>query len=83
MGKALGAYCPMAATLFSESVAREFEDSIFGHGQSFSAHALASAAALDSLDVVTAAGFLDDLNRKGAYLGARLKEIAGRHDCAG
>ena len=81
MGKALGAYCPISATIFSESVARQFDDHIFGHGQSFSGHALASAAALASLDVVMADGFLEAVRRKGAFLGSRLRAIASRHSC--
>ena len=40
LGKALGVHCPMAATIFSAKVARTFDDHIFGHGQSFSGHAL-------------------------------------------
>jgi taurine--2-oxoglutarate transaminase len=83
MGKALGAYCPLAATIFSENVAREFDSAIFGHGQSFSAHALASAAALASLEVVTRDGFLESVRQKGDYLGSRLDEMARRHPCVG
>jgi taurine---2-oxoglutarate transaminase len=73
----------MAATIFAESVAREFKENLFGYGQSFSAHALSSAAALAGLDVVTTPGFLDEVARKGDYLGRRLKEMAGRHPCVG
>ncbi|WP_319407940.1 aminotransferase class III-fold pyridoxal phosphate-dependent enzyme [uncultured Desulfosarcina sp.] len=58
IGKALDAYFPMAATIFVEPLAREFQDSIFGFGQSFTPHALASAAALASLNMVTVPGFL-------------------------
>jgi len=79
MGKALGAYCPLAATIFSESVAREFEAHIFGHGQSFAAHALSCAAALASLEVVSEPGFLDEVTRKGIRLGKQLDDIASRH----
>ena len=35
LGKALGAYCPLAATIFSEKVSRGFDDNLFGHGQSY------------------------------------------------
>jgi taurine--2-oxoglutarate transaminase len=79
----LGAYSPLAATIFSETVAAEFDSAIFGHGQSFSAHALASAAALASLEVVTRDGFLDAVRQKGDYLGSRLTEMAQRHRCVG
>ena len=41
LGKALGVYCPLSATIFSQKVAEAFEDNIFGHGQSYAGHALA------------------------------------------
>ncbi|HET7096225.1 MAG TPA: aminotransferase class III-fold pyridoxal phosphate-dependent enzyme [Casimicrobiaceae bacterium] len=83
LGKALGVYCPMAATIFSEKVARTFDDHIFGHGQSFSGHALASAAALASIDVLHDDGLLERTRELGDYLGGKLAALAVRHACVG
>jgi taurine--2-oxoglutarate transaminase len=83
LGKALGVYCPMAATIFSAKVARTFDDHIFGHGQSFSGHALGAAAALASIDVLHDEGLLERTRELGAYLGAQLAALAGRHACVG
>lgn len=83
LGKALGAYCPLAATIFSPKVSRSFDRNIFGHGQSFSGHALGCAAALASLDVLHSDGFLERVRRDGEYLGSRLQELAQRHPCVG
>jgi taurine--2-oxoglutarate transaminase len=83
MGKALGVYCPMAATVFSAKVARTFDDHIFGHGQSFSGHALGAAAALASIDVLHEEGLLERTRDLGAYLGGKLREMAERHPCVG
>ncbi len=83
LGKALGVYCPMAATIFSENVARSFDDNIFGHGQSFSGHALAAAAALASIDVLHEEGLLERARDLGAYLGERLQELGRAHPCIG
>ncbi|MEP7205387.1 MAG: aspartate aminotransferase family protein [Casimicrobiaceae bacterium] len=79
MGKALGVYCPLAATIFSERISRSFDHEIFGHGQSFSGHALGCAAALESLRVLLEDGVLENCQVMGAYLGARLHELADRH----
>jgi len=46
VGKALGVYCPLTAVIFGEKVTRIFDKNLFGHGQSYSGHALACAAAL-------------------------------------
>ena len=78
-GKALGVYCPLAATIFSKTVAESFDDHIFGFGQSFSGHALAAAAALASIDVLQSEGFLSNVRKLGAQLGDRLNELSNRY----
>jgi len=83
LGKALGAYCPLTAAIFGERVARSFDDAVFGHGQSYSGHALACAAALASLDVLLEDGVLEHARTMGLRLGERLKEIGARHACVG
>ena len=83
MGKALGVYCPIAATIFSHNVAEVFDDNIFGHGQSFSGHALASAGALASIKVIQEEKILEHVQSVGAYLGDRLNEIAKKHPSVG
>jgi taurine---2-oxoglutarate transaminase len=83
LGKALGVYCPLAATIFSANVARTFDDHIFGHGQSFSGHALGAAAALASIDVLYDEGLLERTRELGDYLGARLRALAASHRCVG
>lgn len=83
LGKALGVYCPMAATIFSAKVSRTFDDHIFGHGQSFSGHALGAAAALASIEVLHDDGVLQHTRDLGDYLGGKLRTLAGRHACVG
>ena len=83
MGKALGAYCPLTAAIFSERVAASFDDTIFGHGQSFSGHALGSAAALESIRVLEEDGILERTQELGEYLGSRLHDLAKRHPSVG
>lgn len=83
MGKALGAYAPLSATIFSERVARSFEENIFGYGQSYSGHALSAAAALASLKVVLKEGFLEEVQDKGAYLKEKLLQLKENHSCVG
>jgi taurine--2-oxoglutarate transaminase len=83
MGKALGVYCPLTATIFSERVAAVFEKHIFGHGQSYAGHALGAAATLASLEVLLDDGLLDQAAERGAVLGQSLKELGERHSCVG
>jgi len=83
MGKALGVYCPLTATVFSSEVARVFDDNVFGHGQSFSGHALGCAAALASIKVLNEEKILDRVREMGQYLGNRLRILEQRHRSVG
>lgn len=81
MGKALGVYCPLSATIFSEKVSASFQENIFGHGQSFSGHALACSAALKSIEVLE--GILPEVNEKGHFLESKLLELQKKYDSIG
>ena len=79
MGKALGAYCPMAASIFSEEVSQSFDSNIFGHGQSYSGHALGAAAALASIDVLFEDKLIEHALSMGVWIEKRLLELAEKY----
>lgn len=83
MGKALGMYCPLSALIMSEKVAKVFDENIFGHGQSFSGHALGCAAALASINVIEEEKILERTTELGNYLGDRLKDLQAKHPSVG
>lgn len=83
MGKALGAYCPLGATIFNEEISRTFEDNLFCHGQSYTGHALASAGALSSIKVLREDDIIEHAKKMGKYLGKELKNLAGTHESVG
>lgn len=83
VGKALGVYCPLTAAIFSKKVAEAFDENVFGHGQSYSGHALACAAALASVRVLEEQKLVEYSKKMGQYLGNRLAEISQRHPSVG
>lgn len=83
MGKALGVYCPLAATILSEKVAQSFDHHLFGHGQSYSGHALACSAALASLEILHEDGLLDQSAHLGSRLGEQLRTLGQKHPSVG
>ncbi|WPP50147.1 aminotransferase family protein [Catalinimonas niigatensis] len=83
MGKALGMYSPLAATIFSEKVAQSFDENIFGMGQSFSGHALSCAAALACLEVLEEEHILSHTQEMGVYLGEKLHQLQEKHPSVG
>ncbi|MEO1021977.1 MAG: aspartate aminotransferase family protein [Bacteroidota bacterium] len=82
MGKALGATIPLSATIMQEHVARVFDAHIFGHGQSYSGHALACATALANIEILTEE-VLPELPEKSTYLHQRLQDLYDRHPSVG
>jgi len=73
----------LTAVIFSEKVTRIFDKNLFGHGQSYSGHALACAAALRSIEVLEEENLIQRSQELGAYLGERLTEMAKRHKLVG
>lgn len=82
MGKGLsGGYLPIAATITNDEIYREFlgayhEARTLHHGHTFSGNALASAAALASLDLFDEEQTLERLKPKIAQLGEHLGKLA-------
>ncbi|NBC03469.1 MAG: aminotransferase class III-fold pyridoxal phosphate-dependent enzyme [Bacteroidetes bacterium] len=83
MGKALGMYSPLSATIFSEKVARGFDQNIFGHGQSYSGHSLGCAAALASLNILEEKHFMANVQEKGDYLQKKLMKLQDKYSFIG
>ena len=77
MGKALGAYIPNSCIVLSEEVASFFDENVFGHGQSYSGHALAAAASLASIHVLEEE-VLPELAEKSHYLKKGLESLSSR-----
>jgi len=71
--KGLGGGFPIGAILAKEQVAKYLVAGT--HGTTFGGNPLACTAANAVLDVLLAPGFLDEVTRKGAVLGAALAEL--------
>ncbi|MGB0348000.1 MAG: aspartate aminotransferase family protein, partial [Balneolaceae bacterium] len=82
MGKALGVYCPISATIMNEEVSASFDENIFGHGQSYSGHSLAASAALKSIEVLEDE-VLPDVPMKAGYLQKKLLQLKEKYDFVG
>ncbi len=81
LGKGLsGGYLPLAATLCTDEIAASFEGELHEmktlyHGHTFTGNPLACAAALASVKIVLADGFLDALPGKAARLARGLDPL--------
>jgi predicted acetylornithine/succinylornithine family transaminase len=76
LAKPLGGGLPMGATLLREDLAAAVQ--VGDHGSTFGGNPVVAAAALAVLDRITAPGFLDKVEKKGAALRRGLKRLARR-----
>ncbi len=74
LAKALANGVPMGAVGCTEKVSEGF--TVGSHASTFGGNPLSAAAALATLDVLLAPGFIDHVQEMGAYLMARLREVA-------
>jgi predicted acetylornithine/succinylornithine family transaminase len=76
LAKPLGGGLPMGAILIREDLAPAIH--VGDHGSTFGGNPVAAAAALAVLDHLTAKGFLEDVQKRSAYLARGLKKLARR-----
>ena len=81
-------YVPLGATAVSAAIARAFTDAdsahgTITHGYTFSAHPVAAAAALASLDILEREGVIENAAVQGKYLNERLAAMARRFTLVG
>jgi predicted acetylornithine/succinylornithine family transaminase len=76
LAKALASGLPIGATLAREAVAATLGPG--SHGSTFGGNAVAAAAAIATLEAMTAPGFLDGVRARGAQLRAGLETIAAQ-----
>jgi taurine--2-oxoglutarate transaminase len=76
-------YVPLAAVAVSEPIASYFEDKMLSCGLTYSAHTLACAAGVATLQVYDEDGLIDNAAHLGQILAQRLEEIKARHPSVG
>ena len=77
IAKALGNGFPVSACLATAKAAQGM--TVGTHGSTYGGNPLATAVGNAVLDVLTAPGFLDTVNRRGEYFGKKLQELVARH----
>jgi putrescine aminotransferase len=84
-------YVPLGATMMNAKVAdafitndkAQFSPNAFYHGNTYSGHPLACAAAIANLKIIEDENLADNAGRVGAYFLKRLKDVQSRHDIIG
>ena len=80
LAKPLGGGLPLGAVLVREDRAGAI--AVGDHGSTFGGNPVASAASLAVLERLTAKGFVEDVDKRAAYLRKGLVELARKHEHA-
>jgi len=75
--KALANGLPIGAMLTTEKIAVSF--TVGSHASTFGGNPVSAAAAVATLKVMLAEGFLEEVRSKGDYLAAKLSDLAGKY----
>jgi len=77
LAKALANGIPIGAMLATQDAAKGFD--LGSHGTTFGGSPLATAAALEVVNIISDEAFLSGVNEKGAYLRGKLLELKEKH----
>lgn len=76
-------YIPLGGLMVSDTIARHFDDHALVLGLTYSAHAVACAAAVENLRILVDDGLVENAANMGAYLETRIEEMKERHPSIG
>jgi taurine--2-oxoglutarate transaminase len=76
-------YIPLGATVVSEAIAAFFDDHVFHGGLTYSAHALACAAGVATIEVYRQENLVDRARELGKVLRRGLMDLAEKHPVIG
>lgn len=82
------AYVPLSACLVSEKIWRVLVEAgdklgVFGHGYTYSAHPLATRAAMTNLDIIEEEGLIEQAAKRGHYLQEKIRSAFTDHPLVG
>lgn len=76
-------YVPLGAAIVREHIGEHFKDQFFSHGATYAGHALACAAANETIRVYQEDGLVENSANMGAYLLEKALELKEKHRSIG
>ena len=77
------AYVPLGLCATNRKISSFFDDHYFAHGHTYEAHPLTLAPAVAAISEIERLHLIDRAGETGAYMGARLRELAAKHPSVG
>jgi taurine--2-oxoglutarate transaminase len=77
------AYVPLGLCATTSKIAAHFDDHYFAHGHTYEAHPMTLAPAVATIHEMQRLDLVNRANKIGAYLGEKVKALAGKHPSIG
>ena len=76
-------YIPLGALIVSEPIAKHFDEKVMAIGLTYSAHAVACAAALENIKVMEEEGMIENAAKMGRYIEGKVEALKEKHPSIG
>lgn len=76
-------YIPLGGLMVSDTIARHYENNMMAIGLTYSAHAVACAAAVENIRILQEDGMVENAARMGKYVEAKVEELKEKHPSIG
>jgi len=76
-------YLPFGCLMLTDKIAAKFDDVVLAIGLTYSAHPVACAAALETIQIYEDEGLIDNAKAMGAYLDDRINQLRKIHPSIG
>ena len=76
-------YLPFGCLMMSDRIAAKFDDVVLAIGLTYSAHPVACAAALETLNIYEDEGLIENAAAMGSYLNGRIEQLKSIHPSIG
>jgi len=76
-------YIPLGAVIVSDTIAKHFDDKFLAIGLTYSAHAVACAAALENIRIMEEEGMIANAAAMGRYIEMRMEAMKEKHPSIG
>ncbi len=76
-------YVPLGALIVSDTIARHFDDHFMAIGLTYSAHAVACAAAVENIKIMEEGNMIENAARMGHYMEKKVEEMKEKHPSIG
>ncbi|MFP5470477.1 MAG: aminotransferase class III-fold pyridoxal phosphate-dependent enzyme [Bacteroidia bacterium] len=76
-------YIPLGATIVTDKIAKHFDENVLAVGLTYSAHAVACAAAIENIKIMEEENMIENAAKMGTYIEQQVEKLKDKHPSIG